>query len=239
MKKLQSTWYNMLIVLTLIAVVAGAALGYVNSLTEQPIKEIKQQKLSEGIKAVLGGQELTVQSTDTLESGAIVYTTTAGKAVEVTGNGFGGTLKVLVGFNQEGDVLGYRILETQETPGLGAKADEWFQQPEQKPGSSILGLNPGKEELTVSKDGGKIDAITASTITSRAFLRCVNAAYKALGGTEDKDCDGETGASEQHHKDKKHCEGEAETSEQHHNDEKHCDGETGASEQHHKKEKED
>ena len=50
-----------------------------------------------------------------------------------------------------------------------------------KPGShNIIGMNPGDGYLTVSNDGGQIDAITASTITSRAFLNAVNSAYKAL-----------------------------------------------------------
>ena len=47
---------------------------------------------------------------------------------------------------------------------------------------SILGMNPGEAALTVSKDGGQVDAITASTITSRAFLNAVNAAYQAFKG---------------------------------------------------------
>ncbi|MBP5619270.1 MAG: FMN-binding protein, partial [Bacteroidaceae bacterium] len=58
---------------------------------------------------------------------------------------------------------------------------------------SILGKNPSKNNLTVSKDGGEVDAITASTITSRAFLRCVNAAYEALSVS----ADAESGATKQ------------------------------------------
>ena len=99
-----------------------------------------------------------------------------GAAVESTTGGFGGELKVLVGFNKDGEILGYTILQTSETPGLGAKAENWFQ----KDGKgNIIGKNPSTDNLTVSKDGGSVNAITASTITSRAFLLAVNNAYDA------------------------------------------------------------
>ena len=99
-----------------------------------------------------------------------------GAAVESTTQGFGGDLKVLVGFSPEGKILGYTILASTETPGLGAKADKWFQ----KDGKgSVIGKSPSEKPLTVSKDGGDIDAITASTITSRAFLNAINHAYTA------------------------------------------------------------
>jgi len=192
MKKLQSTWYNMVIVLTLISVVAGAALGYVNSVTEAPIQEIKAQQLADGIREVLNNNDVDVAEPETTESGAIIYRTDKGTAVQATDpNGFGGKLSVLVGFGEGGEILGYRVMETSETPGLGAKAQQWFQ----KDGKgNIIGKQGGA--LTVSKDGGEVDAITASTITSRAFLRCVNAAYEAL---QTKQTDVESSASPQHH----------------------------------------
>ena len=103
--------------------------------------------------------------------------------------GFGGELKVLVGFNAEGKIYNYSLLAHTETPGLGSKADKWFGAYDPAKGEkavsheestkSILGMNPGEAPLTVSKDGGAVDAITASTITSRAFLNAVNAAYQA------------------------------------------------------------
>ena len=190
MKKLKSTLPNMAIVLTSIAVIAGLALGYVNSITAGPIEQIKAQQLSDGIKAVLAADVVKVEAPDTLESGAVLYRTDKGVAVQATDpNGFGGKLTVLVGFNDEGLIQGYQVLETSETPGLGAKAGEWFQK-DQK--GDIIGKNPGEKELAVSKDGGEVDAITASTITSRAFLRCVNAAYAALSEVKE---DAQTGAS--------------------------------------------
>lgn len=56
------------------------------------------------------------------------------------------------------------------------KAGDWFQ----KGGKGcVIGLSPADGDLTVTKDGGKVDAITASTITSRAFLKAINQAYGA------------------------------------------------------------
>jgi electron transport complex protein RnfG len=104
--------------------------------------------------------------------------------------GFGGELKVLVGFDHDGNILGYTLLEHQETPGLGAKADLWFQKGQK---GDIIGKNPA-DGLIVKKDGGQIDAITASTITSRAFLLAVTNAYNAYKGNS---ADATTSATQQ------------------------------------------
>jgi electron transport complex protein RnfG len=204
MKKLESSVQNMVMVLVGVALITGCILAYVNHATEGPIAEQKEKTLADGIKTVMGGGELTVAKTDTVrqndEKGKemvfIIYNTNdakenyLGAAVESTTGGFGGDLKVLVGFDPKGNILGYTILEHAETPGLGAKADKWFQ----KDGKgNIIGKNPS-EALVVKKDGGQIDAITASTITSRAFLKAVNQAYKAYQALP---VDGESGASKQ------------------------------------------
>lgn len=174
MKKLQSTWYNMAIVLTVISVVAGAALAYVNELTKGPIAEIQQRNESQAIKAVLCDDNAVI--TDTVTNGdVVVYVAENGAAVKTTDplNGsFGGGLTIMVGLSKDFQVLGYTVLLSNETPGLGAKADEWFQ----KGGKGeIVGKTAG--QLATTKDNGEIDAITASTITTRSFLRAVNNAY--------------------------------------------------------------
>ncbi len=193
MKKLESSLKNMALVLTAISVVAGGALAYVNKVTEGPIAEINAKNLQEGIKKViLGNQGGDLQVGEPVEAdGYTLYKTDRGTAVKAVTNGFGGPLEVLVGFDEAGNILGYTILATVETPGLGVKADTWFQ----KGGKGdIIGKNPGQKELLVTKDGGDIDAITASTITSRAFLNAVNQAYKAFMGNSG---DATTGASTQ------------------------------------------
>lgn len=197
MKKLPSTLPNMLIVLTLISVIAAGALAYVNKITAGPIEENKARTLAEGINSVLGVTDAQVQKTVTVQDAngndVIIYATDKGVAVQaIDPNGFGGKLSVLVGFAEEGSIKGYTVLEHAETPGLGAKAGLWFQKGEK---GDIIGKNPGEKELTVSKDGGDVDAITASTITSRAFLRAVNVAFHAYAGASATD--GQTGASQQ------------------------------------------
>ena len=204
MKKLESSLLNMVLVLTGVAVVMGGILAYVNHLTEGPIAEQKAKALADGIKTVMVSDDIVVAKTDTVRQNVggkeltyIIYQAQdaqkkdLGAAVESTTGGFGGDLKVLVGFDPEGKILGYTLLEHAETPGLGAKADKWFQKGEK---GNIIGKDP-KEPLTVSKDGGKVDAITASTITSRAFLLAVNNAYNAYKATPAADA--ETGATKQ------------------------------------------
>ena len=187
----------MLCVLTLISVIAAAALAYVNKVTAGPIEENKARVLAEGINSVLGVSDAKVQNTTEAEDAngnpVTIYSTDQGVAVKaIDPNGFGGKLTVLVGFADEGTIKGYTVLEHAETPGLGAKANFWFQQGEK---GDIIGKNPGEKALTVSKDGGDVDAITASTITSRAFLRAVNVAFQAYAGASATD--GQTGASAQ------------------------------------------
>ena len=175
----------MAIVLTAVAVVAGLLLGYVNQVTAEPIAQANAKALSDAIALVVPGfDNEPAANPDTVEVDGVnyvVYKATKGgqfigAAVESSANGFGGALNVLVGFDAEGNIIDYSLLSHAETPGLGSKAADLF-----KKGSKgdITGRNPGKASLSVSKDGGEIDAITASTITSRAFLKAVNAAYAA------------------------------------------------------------
>ena len=194
MKKLESTWYNMAIVLTLISVVAGAALAYVNELTKGPIAEIQQRNEAQAIKAVLCDDSAVI--TDTVTNGdVVVYLTENGAAVKTTDplNGsFGGGLTIMVGLNKEFQILGYTVLLSNETPGLGAKADEWFQ----KGGKGeIIGKQAG--QLATTKDNGDIDAITASTITTRSFLRAVNNAYAEYAKAVTPELDVQTAATGQ------------------------------------------
>ena len=187
----------------------GGVLAFVNHLTEGPINEQKAKALADGIKTVMCVENLKVAKTDEVkqndakgkEMTFTIYLVQdsqgkdLGAAVESTTGGFGGNLKVLVGFNPEGQILGYTLLEHAETPGLGAKADQWFQKGQK---GDIIGKTPA-EPLTVSKDGGQIDAITASTITSRAFLKAVNQAYEAYKVSP---VDAESGATTQENKKK-------------------------------------
>ena len=160
MKKLESSLTNMVLVLTGVAVIMGGILAYVNHLTEGPISLQKEKALADGIKTVMVCNDLVVAKTDEVKQNdakgkEITFTIyqikdaqgqDLGAAVESTTGGFGGDLKVLVGFDPEGNILGYTLLEHAETPGLGAKADAWFQRGQK---GDIIGKNPA-EPLTVS-----------------------------------------------------------------------------------------
>ena len=193
----------MLLVLTGVTAISVALLAYVNELTKGPIAEANAKTLNKALKQVL--PEFTnnpVGESDTIFSEKdgkkvvdfIVYPAKKGEewvgsAVESKAMGFGGELKVLVGFDAKGKIYNYSLLAHTETPGLGSKADKWFGAYDATKGEkavthemskkSIIGMIPGEGELKVSKDGGQVDAITASTITSRAFLNAINKAYEA------------------------------------------------------------
>lgn len=206
MEKLKSSLINMVCVLTGVALVTSGLLAVVNHVTEGPKAVKAENTLAAGIKSVMGTDQLSVTANDTVkqtdEKGKeqifVVHKVadkankSLGAAIEATTLGFGGDLAVLVGFNPEGNILGYTVLKHAETPGLGAKATDWFQKGQK---GDIIGKSPKDKELTVSKDGGEIDAITASTITSRAFLKAVNQAYAVYAK---QGADGKSGATEQH-----------------------------------------
>ena len=193
MAKLKSTLPNMLLSLTGICLVAGAILAGVNEFTAGPIAVAKAAALEEAIKAV--APEFDNKPTEeaymavTADGDSLkIYPAkkggeTVGGAVESnTSKGFGGVVKVIVGFDLQGTILNYSVLEHAETPGLGAKMHEWFRM--EKGQQSILGRTMPDGGLKVSKDGGDVDAITAATISSRAFLNAVNRAYSAFAGAD-------------------------------------------------------
>ena len=98
----------------------------------------------------------------------------------VTRQGFSGTVRLMVGFDTDGRVVNINVLEQTETPGLGTKmCDE---------GNPLLGSVKGQRleekklvdgKLAVRKDGGDVDALTAATISSRAYVDAINRAWMA------------------------------------------------------------
>ena len=177
-KKAQSTLVNMLLSLTVIAVVAAAALAFVSSVTSEPIEKAQREKKEAAVKAVLPAFEKLEEAMIDGAACTRAYDgegNLVGMAVEASSEkGFGGHLGAIVGFDKDGNISGYRILETAETPGLGAKAGDWFQKGNK---GDVIGKSAA-EGLKVTKDGGDVDAITGSTITSRAFCELMNNAYE-------------------------------------------------------------
>lgn len=186
MAKSESTLKNMLLSLTLISFCASALLagGYV--LTKEPIEKALQEKKNAAIKEVLPKGDIEIGKVvevrlDGYEDAFVVYPAKKGGnfigcAIETyDNNGYGGKVRSMVGLDAEGRVINYSVLEANETPGLGAKVSDWF-----KTKGDIRGKDPASEDFKVKKDGGEIDAITAATITSRAFLSSVKSAYQAF-----------------------------------------------------------
>jgi len=192
MAKKESTFTNMLLTLFIVTLASSAALGFVYEFTKEPISIAKSAKKNLAIERVTPsfdnnpGNEMFGVPAD----GDSVYfyiarngNDTVGYAAETYSNiAFGGTLKLLVGFLPDGTIKEIAVLEHKETPGLGDKMlkskTSWSTQFE--------GKNPSDYILKVKKDGGDVDAITASTITSRAYCDAVQRAYNALkkGGTK-------------------------------------------------------
>ena len=178
MKTESTVMYVLRLTLTLLAITAvvAAALAGVNSITAPAIAELNAQKTQEAIELVLpgGGEEKADFPATALVSK--VYAGDAGYAVEVTPGGFDNTITMMVGVDTEGKVLGISIIKHTETAGLGAVAAAGT-----PAGETFRGNFVGKSgSVSVTKDGGEIDAITGATITSRAVCAGVNAALDCV-----------------------------------------------------------
>ncbi len=190
MKQRESTFLNMVGALLAVTLLSGALLGFVHRMTSDAIEISRVKAQADAIASVLPEFELVKPSVKVLpDSGsdslevfpAYKGDKLVGLAVKSYSNkGFNGYISVMVGIDTLGNYTGYEVLEHKETPGLGSKMTEWFRNPE-KERQNIIGKNPGKGKLEVSKDGGDVDAITASTITSRAFLDALNRAHAGFG----------------------------------------------------------
>ena len=185
---MKSTLFNMVAVLFTITLITSAGVGVVNRITEEPIARAKAAAVVKALNKVLPPFETTVTDSLTIDGLPItVYTATdaagdvAGYAVQTaTKNGFSGMIRMMVGFAPDGEVVNIDVLEQNETPGLGTKmADE---------DNPLLGSIRGKRletmrlvdgRLAVVKDGGDVDALTAATISSRAYCDAVNRAWMA------------------------------------------------------------
>ena len=184
LKKRPSTLINMILGLGLVAFVASATLGGVYVLTKKPIEIAKAKKLKEAIQLVSPEFNndpaselylLAIEGNDSItcypirKDGQLIAT-----AIRTyTDNGFSGRFYIMVGFDQNGVIINTSVLEHAETPGLGDKMEKkksnWSDQ--------FTSKDPQTFKLSVTKDGGDVDGITAATISSRAFCEAINMAY--------------------------------------------------------------
>ena len=187
---MKSTLFNMVMVLFVITLLASAGVGAVHMITEEPIAEARVKATREALKQVLPEFDETEDTALTVENLPVTVHTASekgrvvGYAVEsMTKNGFSGVIRLMaVSYTHLrahetvlGQILNIRVLEQAETPGLGTKMVD-AGNPLEK---SFVGRNPAQMKLGVKKDGGDVDALTAATISSRAYVDAVSRAYKA------------------------------------------------------------
>lgn len=185
MAKTESTFKNMSLSLSMIALISAACLGFVYELTKKPIELAALNKKLDAIRQVVP------EFSNNPDSEMFFLPTGEGDSLEVypakkddvivgyavntyTSNGFSGIISLMAGFKPDGTIIDITVLEQKETPGLGTKMTE----PEFK--DQFKDKNPAEFELKVEKDGGPVDAITAATISSRAFCDAVQRAYNTL-----------------------------------------------------------
>ncbi len=180
---MKSTLFNMVAVLFTITLIASAGVGAVNMITAEPIAAAKALATKQAVSNVVPEFESEQISEQTIDDMSIkVYTAQKGDqivgyAVEsMTKNGFGGVIRMMVGFLPDGEIYNVNVLEQAETPGLGTKMCD-----EGNPLlSSIKNKNANELGFKVKKDGGELDALTAATISSRAYYDAVARAHQAF-----------------------------------------------------------
>ncbi len=174
-KKLKSNLVNMILSLLLISVFMSAALGYIYSITKGPIENSKKNAESNAIKMVVPTFNNTPEAKEI--EGLTYYLVkkddkVVGCAVKTfTDKAFSGRFDLMVGFLPDGTINKISVLSQKETPGLGTKMmDAKFY-------NQFENQNPSKWKMLVKKDGGQVDAISAATITSRAYSDAVQKGY--------------------------------------------------------------
>ena len=193
MAKKESTLFSMVFTLFLVTIVASAVLGFVYEFTKGPIAAARLAKKNAAINVVVpeftnnpGNEFYKIMSVDGLDS-LVFYpaykdSNLVGMAVEtLSKKGFSGVIKLMVGFLPDGTINQVAVLEHKETPGLGDK----MQRNKSDFHVQFQGKNPANFKLSVTKDRGDIDAITASTISSRAYCEAVDRAYKTFMANKD------------------------------------------------------
>lgn len=181
------------IVLTGIAVVMAFVLGKVHQITAEPINNSKNKQELEAIALVTGefdndpfAEKTDIFTPDKKDKFIMYPARRDGKlnAVAIksyTNSGYGGKIEVMTGFNADGSIKTFKIISSNETPGLGSKTDD------SKFKEQLNGFNPAKQILKVKQDGGDVDAVTAATISSRAVLRAIERAFAAFQNFNKRD----------------------------------------------------
>jgi electron transport complex protein RnfG len=191
---MKSSLKNMVLVLFTITAVSALLVGLVDSITKDTIAQTELNaknvakfevlNASES-EAVVGEEQVfpigdfeVVVSTIVSKDDSNTVKGHAVEATSITKSGYGGRIKLMVGFVEDGEnvaISGVKVLSQSETPGLGAN----MTQPGNVLEKSILEKNPAELSFKVKKDdaNGSFDSLTGSTISSRAYVNAVETAY--------------------------------------------------------------
>jgi electron transport complex protein RnfG len=182
----ESTFKNMTLTLLTVTLLTSASLGFVYSFTKGPIEDAQNAKINNAISLVLpefDNRPSADKFTREVDGGLLTFYPASmggdavGMAIQTfTKNGFSGQIDLMVGILADGTIHAIEVIAHKETPGLGDKMESG------KSDFSVQfkGKNPKDFKLSVTKDGGDVDAITASTISSRAYCDAVERAYNAF-----------------------------------------------------------
>ena len=184
MAKRESTLKNMVISLMVITAVSGGVLGFVYGLTKDSIAKVEKDKNEKAISEVLTKEGVNISNINTIDIDELTFNNAydanynyIGSAVKTFASGFNGKIELMVGIMNDGTINKVSVLSQSETPGLGANMAGKFK-------DQFSGKNPSSYKLTVSKDGGDVDAITAATISSRAFCKAVQTAIDGVNANK-------------------------------------------------------
>lgn len=184
-QKKEASLIKLVVVLTSIALVAGLALTGVYALAKGPIELSQRQKKEKALNDVLPGFEGTITDTVVNYEGEDILVhkainkdgTLFGAGVETfTKKAFAGRFDLMVGFDADGVILNTEVIKAGETPGLGDKINK----SKSDFAKQFNNQDPAQYKLQVTKDGGDVDAITAATISSRAYCDAVQRAYNVF-----------------------------------------------------------
>jgi electron transport complex protein RnfG len=158
----------------------SAALGFVYLKTKGPIEATAKQTEIDAIKQVMPAFDSDPLAHKTEIDGVIIYRLhkdeqLVGYAIKsYTDKGFAGHIDIMAGFLPDGTIHNIVVLNHKETPGLGTKmTDPSFS-------GQFSGKNPAVFNMKVKKDGGEVDAITAATVSSRAYTDALQRAYENM-----------------------------------------------------------
>jgi electron transport complex protein RnfG len=199
--------------LGIIGLVSAFALAVVSSNTESIISAAKSKRTTAaisklGLPAFNNHPETERIVCKTRKGEEVIFMRAAnngefvGAAAEVSAAGYGGEIKLLIGFSAEGEILALTVQEHKETPGLGANVcDRKFQKtifqltnpdPDKLPANPILdqfsgrSSKKGDKHWLVKKDGGEFEFITGATVSCRAVTEAAQKAAKAFSANADR-----------------------------------------------------